>query len=294
MTAYSLVKLSLVQRISPETRRRPTVRLSPRNSSVPRIAKLTDRRSTAPDDASPNEIAMMIQPLESSRIADATMIWPTSRRMKFISRTTMATILIDEIDSAVARNSAVTKRDCGSGRIESGSISPSAKPQMNGSVTPAAATAMAARPTRRTSRRSVSIPVSSKQHQDAELRDGIDHALLLDGLRKQRVRSVGPEQTEHRRPEQNAAEELSHDRRLAELLHDFAKAAADQQQDCQLGDKDGLGGAGAIWRRQRKATETAPSKTTKAGMARRASASGAAAHRARLRLRGGCSASLPR
>src|SRR5271156_958059 len=118
MTAYSLVKLSLVQRIRPETMRRPTVRLTPKNSSVPRMAKLTDRKSTVPDDASPNETAMMIQPLESSRMADATMIWPMSRRMKFIWRTTMATILIDEIDSAVARNNAVTKRDFGSGRIE--------------------------------------------------------------------------------------------------------------------------------------------------------------------------------
>ena len=161
MTAYSLLKLSLVQRIRPETTRRPTVRLTARNSSVPRMAKLTDRKSIVPDDASPKEIAMMIQPLESSRMADATMIWPMSRRMKFISRTTMATILIDEIDRAVARNNAVTKRDCGSGRIESGSISPSAKPQMNGNATPAAATATAARPTRRTSRRSVSIPVKS-------------------------------------------------------------------------------------------------------------------------------------
>ena len=89
------------------------------------------------------------------------MIWPMSRRMKFISRTTMATILIEEIDSAVARKSAVTRRACGLGRIASGSISPSAKPQMNGSTTPAAATVIAARPTRRTSRRSVSMPVSS-------------------------------------------------------------------------------------------------------------------------------------
>src|SRR6202030_2124367 len=145
MTAYSLAKLSLVQRISQNTTRRPTVRLNDRNNSVPSMVKVTERTSMVPDDASPNEIAMMIQPLESSRMAEATMIWPTSRRMKFISRTTMATILIDEIDKAVARNSAVTKRDCGSGRIESGSISPGAKPQMKGSVTPAAATATAAR-----------------------------------------------------------------------------------------------------------------------------------------------------
>src|SRR5215472_14965950 len=132
MTAYSLVKLSLVQRISQNTMRRPAVRLKARNSSVPRMANVAERTSIVPDDASPNEIAMMIQPLESSRMADATMIWPISRRMKFISRTTMATILIEEIESAVARKSEVTKRACGLGRIESGSIWPSAKPQMKG------------------------------------------------------------------------------------------------------------------------------------------------------------------
>jgi hypothetical protein len=161
MTTYSLVKLSLVQRISRKTMRRPTVRLMARNKNVPKTAKLTERRSIAPDEASPNDTAMMIQPQASSRMAEATMIWPMSRRMKFISRTTMATILIEDIESAVARSSAVTKRACGLGRIESGSTSPSAKPQMNGTVTPAAATAMAARPTRRTRRKSVSIPVES-------------------------------------------------------------------------------------------------------------------------------------
>ena len=52
-------------------------------------------------------------------------------------------------------------RRCGSS--ESGSSAPSAKPQMKGSATPAAATAIAERPTRRTSRRSVSMPVSSSR-----------------------------------------------------------------------------------------------------------------------------------
>ena len=57
---------------------------------------------------------------------------------------------------------------------------------------------------------------------------------------------VGPDQTEHGRPEQKPAEELSHDRRLAELLHEFAEAAADQQQNAQLGEKDRFGTAGRV------------------------------------------------
>ena len=104
---------------------------------------------------------MMTQPMVSSMIAEATMIWPRSRRMKFISRTTIATIFTEEIDSAVPRNSAVTSRASGFGNNESGSNSPSAKPQTNGTAMPAAATVTAARPTRFTSCRSVSIPVSS-------------------------------------------------------------------------------------------------------------------------------------
>ena len=53
---------------------------------------------------------MMIQPMLSSMIAEARMTWPTVRRMKFISRTTVATIFTEAIDSAVPRNSAVTSR----------------------------------------------------------------------------------------------------------------------------------------------------------------------------------------
>ena len=59
-------------------------------------------------------IAMMIQPMVSSMIAEATITCPTSRRMKRISRTTMATIFTEEIDSAVPRNSEVIRRRSGS------------------------------------------------------------------------------------------------------------------------------------------------------------------------------------
>ena len=141
--------------------RRPKVRLAAMNAAVPSTARPSDHRSTVPADARPSATAMMTQPMVSSRIAEATMIWPRSRRMKFISRTTMATIFTEEIDSAVPRKIAVTRRASGFGNSASGSISPSAKPQMNGSATPAAATVTAARPTRFTSCKSVSMPVSS-------------------------------------------------------------------------------------------------------------------------------------
>ena len=117
--------------------------------------------SIEPACARLNVIAMMIHPMVSSMIADETMIWPRLRRVKFISRTIAATILIEEIDSAVPRNNAVSSRLSASGRSDSGISSPSARPQANGTATPVSEMLMAARPTFCTSLRSVSIPVSS-------------------------------------------------------------------------------------------------------------------------------------
>ena len=67
-----------------------------------------------------NVMAMITQPIESSQIAEATMICPRLRRVKPISRTTAATILIEEIDSAVPRNSEVSRRWSGCGSSASG------------------------------------------------------------------------------------------------------------------------------------------------------------------------------
>ena len=69
---------------------------------------------------------MMIQPMVSSTMAEPRMTWPTLRRMKFISRTTVATIFTEAIDSAVPRNSDVIIRLLGSPIMESGRNSPSA------------------------------------------------------------------------------------------------------------------------------------------------------------------------
>ena len=105
-------------------------------------------------------IDTMIQPMLSSMIADAMMTCPTIRRMKFISRTTIATILTDAIESAVPRNSDVISRFSGSGNMLSGNISPSTTPQTKGMTMPISEANNEARPVCRTSLRSVSIPVS--------------------------------------------------------------------------------------------------------------------------------------
>ena len=110
MTANSLTKVSLTQRIASETSRRPTVRLNAMKASVPMTLLATLSGSTWPCSARPKITAMMIQPMVSSTMAEPRITWPTVRRRKFISRTTVATIFTDAIDSAVPRNSEVISR----------------------------------------------------------------------------------------------------------------------------------------------------------------------------------------
>ena len=107
--------------------------------------------------------AMMIHPMVSSMMAVEMMICPTLRRMKFISRTTTATIFTEEIDSAVPRNSEAINRVSGCGNRLSGRNCPSKKPHMKGTTMPAIEIAIAGLPTLLTSRRSVSIPVSNSR-----------------------------------------------------------------------------------------------------------------------------------
>ena len=120
--------------------------------------------STEPCKARLNMIDTMIHPMLSSMMADARITWPTTRRMKFISRTTIATIFTDAIERAVPRNSEVISRFCGSGNMLSGNISPSATPQAKGMTMPISEANKEARPVCRTSLRSVSIPVSKSSN----------------------------------------------------------------------------------------------------------------------------------
>ena len=136
MTAKSLTKVSLTQRMMLNTMRRPMVRLSPMKMSVPSTLLATLQASIWPCSARLKMTAVIIQPTVSSMMAEARMTWPTVRRVKFISRITVATILTDAIDSAVPRNSDVISRLPGSGSIQSGRASPNATPQAKGSTMP--------------------------------------------------------------------------------------------------------------------------------------------------------------
>ena len=133
------------------------------NRNVPVTLCITDQTSTLPCAAMLKMIDTMIQPTLSSMMAEARITCPTTRRMKFISRTTIATILTEAIDSAVPRNSDVISRLPGSGSMASGNISPSATPQTKGMTMPMSDAKTAARPVWRTSLRSVSMPVRSSR-----------------------------------------------------------------------------------------------------------------------------------
>ena len=94
-------------------------------------------------------------------IDEAIMICPRSRRAKFNSRTTAATILIEEIDKATPRKRAVTTRWLGFGMREAGAARPSAIPQRKGTAIPASETLSAGGPILRKILASTSIPVSA-------------------------------------------------------------------------------------------------------------------------------------
>ncbi len=121
ITGTSVARLSLHQRMTRATRRRPKVRLAARNNAVRPMLKPTCWRSTVSWAAMPEMTAMMIQASVSSRIAVARMSWPMSRRSAPTSSSTMPTILTEEMASAVPRKSAVTSRAVGDGSSSTGS-----------------------------------------------------------------------------------------------------------------------------------------------------------------------------
>ena len=95
---------------------------------------------------------------------------------------------------------------------------------------PVTETLIAARPTLRHQLEVGLHAGQQQQHQDAELRDRIDHAFCSRRPGKSACCSVRPERAEHRGPEQDAGEQLPHDGGLADPLHGLAQQAPDQQQ----------------------------------------------------------------
>ena len=197
--------------------------------------------SSLPCEARLKIMAMMIQPMVSSMIAVATMIWPTLRRMKFISRTTTATIFTEEIDSAVPRNSEATSRASGCGSRLSGRNSPSAKPQMKGTTMPATEIAIAALPTLRTSLRSVSMPVSSSSSRMPNCAMPSISAFCSGAGGKIACCASGHTQPNSEGPSMQAGQQFADHRGLADALHQLAEPAADGDQQHDLDQQQEFG-----------------------------------------------------
>ena len=122
---------------------------------------------------------MMIQPIVSSMIADATMTWPTVRRRE-------ADLAHDHRHDLHRRDrQRGTKEQCRDqplvriGQHRVGQQLAEQHAAGKGTTMPAIETLNAPARVRRHEPRSVSMPVSKSSKQNAELRDRVDHRLLL-------------------------------------------------------------------------------------------------------------------
>jgi hypothetical protein len=222
------------------------------------MAKLTERKSMVPDDAKPNATAMMIHPAESLEdggshddLADVAahevhlahhhgddLDRGDRQRRSEEKRCDEARLRAwqDRIRQHFAERETADERQHhpGGGNRDRRPPDPPHQPQIGLHAG------------------------QQQQHQDAELRNRVEHAVLRGRVRKKRVLQVGPDQAEHGGTEQQPAEQLSHDRRLAYSLHQFAETAADQQQDAKVSEKKRNFPSAA------NAIETAPSRNTAA------------------------------
>src|SRR5215475_8292510 len=87
-------------------------------------------------------------------------------------------------------------------------------------------------------------PGQQQQQKNAELRDAVEHGFLLRRARKDGVLQGGPNHSQHGGAKDNAAEQHSHDRRLADAVHDLTQEAAYQHQCDELCEEDDVRGAG--------------------------------------------------
>ena len=181
----------------------------------------------------------MTHPTVSSMMAEAISAIPTFRRMKPISRTTIATIFTEAIDNAVPRNSEVMvcaterarccpkrsrrgdplvgfRQHCGGQQLAE------REPAGEGHYDPRGRGADGGTP-RLSNQPEVGLhPGQQQQHQDAKLRDGIDHGLLLLTPGEDRALRLGPDRAEYGRPEENSGDQLPHHGRLPDPLHRLA------------------------------------------------------------------------
>ena len=233
-TGSSLTKASFAQRISCATTRLPTVKLKTRNKAVPSTLRMTVAASIPPGRARPKTMAMVIHPMVSSMMAEATITCPTVRRMNPISRTSRATIFTDEIDSATPMNRAVTRRLPGSGNNPAGSHSVNRNPQTKGTAIPAMETLNAARRVVRTTERSASMPVSISSNRTPNCATASSMARCCGAPGKELVLEVWQQRAEDGGSQEDPGKQLAHDRGLPDSLQQLAQQPPGRDQQDYL------------------------------------------------------------
>ena len=170
-------------------------------------------------------------------IAEARITWPTVRRIKFISRITVATILTDAIESAVPRKSDVIRRLLGSGSIEFGQGFAERNPASEWHDDAGNRGEADAPPVRRTSFRSVSMPVRSKSIRTPNCETASSMAFCSFAAGKIACCQSGASAPSSGRAEHQARNQLPHHARLLDADHGFAKQPPDEHQQHELRER---------------------------------------------------------
>lgn len=84
-----------------------------------------------------------------------------------------------------------------------------------------------------------------QEQEDAELRDGVEHRLLVGARREDGLLELGPDCAENGRPEQDAGQELAHDTGLPDPVHRLPEQAPDDEEGDDLNKEDDFGRARA-------------------------------------------------
>ena len=160
----SLVTSSCTKSRSRLTSQRPAVKLSTiKANTLPTVCN-TEPMVTASPLAMPATTESIIQPMVSSLIPAAIIVWPMSRRIRLRSISTLAMTGMAEMDMAVAMKSEKTSRWLLSASKKSGRNCPNKKPDKKVTVMPPNETPMAVRAWRRMSVKSVSNPVINSKN----------------------------------------------------------------------------------------------------------------------------------
>ncbi len=149
------------RRRMPSANRCPMVSEATRNTATLTAVTASAPMSTTPAVNTPTTTPSRIHPTRSLIIAEAMVSWPTSRRIRRMSARILAMTGRAEMLIATPRNSAKEVRSAWSPQNASGISHPNPKPRTSGTTRLPVDNPTSGRPSRRSSPRSVSNPVTT-------------------------------------------------------------------------------------------------------------------------------------